>query len=59
MEEISKWKKWKAEGWLEKRTKKGDTTAQDITQCIIWCDYVPMLYKPKALPHFHKETLAF
>ena len=60
MEEISKWRKWQAQGWLEKRAKKADTTAQGMTQCIIYtgdCD--SMLYKLKTLPDFQNETLAF
>lgn len=56
-EEISNWRKWKVQGWLEKRTKKGDPTAREMTQCIAWCDCVPVLHKPKTLPQFQKETL--
>lgn len=35
--------------------KVHETMVQDITQRILWCDCIPMPYKPKTLPHFQKK----
>lgn len=59
MEEISKRRKRRAQGWVEERREKGDTPVQGVTKHFNWCDCVTLSYKPKTSPQFQKESLAF